>query len=68
MVLPTAVLLAVVPPLAVVLIAAEILLLASVSTALSGVFRAALYQYALEGEAVGPFDQSDLARQFHPKR
>lgn len=43
-------------------------LLVSTGAALSGVFRAALYQFAVKGEAPGPFSEDDLAGSFQPRR
>lgn len=65
---PTILLGSVLLPVAIVLVVIEVILLMSVSTALSGVFRAALYEYAVKGESVGPFAAADLAGQFHPRR
>jgi hypothetical protein len=43
-------------------------LLAAVGATLSGIFNAALYRFATEGEAAGPFQPSDLEGTFRPRR
>jgi hypothetical protein len=43
-------------------------LLVAVGSAVSGVFNAALYRYAMTGEAAGAFDATDLQGSFRPKR
>jgi Family of unknown function (DUF6159) len=43
-------------------------LLVAVSSAMSGVYNAALYRYATTGEAAGPFEPQDLQGAFRPKR
>jgi hypothetical protein len=42
--------------------------LTAVGSALSGIFNAALYRYATEGEAAGAFESTDLQGAFRPKR
>lgn len=42
--------------------------LVAVGTALEGVFRAALYRYAVTGEAAGPFSADDLGGSFRSRR
>jgi Family of unknown function (DUF6159) len=42
--------------------------LTAVGSALSGIYNAALYRYATEGEAAGAFDSTDLQQSFRPKR
>jgi hypothetical protein len=41
--------------------------LTAVGSALAGVYNAALYRYATEGEAAGAFDSTDLQGAFRPK-
>jgi Family of unknown function (DUF6159) len=42
--------------------------LTAVGSALSGVYNAALYRYATDGQAAGAFDSADLQQSFRPKR
>lgn len=62
------VLIAVVPPVGIVLMVVAVGVLMGVGGALSGVFNAALYQYATTGQAVGGFAEGDLSGAFRPKK
>lgn len=55
---------AAVPLLGILLGVVTVGLLVSTAAALSGIFRAALYQYAVSGEAIGPFTTEDLGGSF----
>lgn len=66
--LVAAALAAALPILGIVVGVVAIVLLISIGSALSGIFRAALYQYAVEADALAPFTTDDLAGSFVPKR
>ncbi|HLG00089.1 MAG TPA: DUF6159 family protein [Acidimicrobiia bacterium] len=66
--LVTGLLAAAVPPVGITLLVVEVVAFCAIGTAMGGVFRAVLYQYAVSGAVAGPFSSSDLASQFHPKR
>jgi hypothetical protein len=53
--------------LGVVVMVAALLVVAAVGSALSGVFRTALYRFAVLGEAPKGFDQDQIAHAFRPK-
>lgn len=50
------------------LLIAVTVVLALIQSALTGIYSAALYRYATQGEAGGPFDGDMLGQAFHPKR
>jgi hypothetical protein len=59
---------ALMPPLGIVLFIVAIGALMGIGGALSGVFNAALYQYATAGQIVGGFSETDMAGAFRPKK
>jgi Family of unknown function (DUF6159) len=59
---------AAVPLLGVPLLVLALGALMAVGSALSGIFNAALYQYAVAGDAIGPFTADDLGGAFRPRR
>ncbi|MEX0832744.1 MAG: DUF6159 family protein [Actinomycetota bacterium] len=59
---------AAVPPVGIALFVISIAAMIGIGGALSGVFNAALYQFATTGQAEGGFSQTDLEAAFRPKR
>lgn len=58
----------VVPPLGILFGFVGIGLVATAGSAMTGIFNAALYRYAIEGHAGGPFSADQLREAFRPKR
>jgi uncharacterized protein DUF6159 len=56
------------PIIGIPLLVVSIAVLAAVGSAMSGIFNAALYRYAVAGEAGGAFSAEDLGATFKPKR
>ena len=61
-------LIVVLPPLGIALMILAVGVMIGLGGALSGVFNAALYQYATTGQAVGTFALEDLQGSFRPKK
>jgi hypothetical protein len=66
--LPLVLLAAAVPPIGIPIAILAMLALMAAGAACSGVFNAALYRYAIGGEAAGVFSREDLDAAFRPKR
>ena len=58
----------VVPPPGILFGFVGIGLVATAGSAMTGIFNAALYRYAIEGHAGGPFSADQLNNAFRPKR
>jgi hypothetical protein len=61
-------LIAVAAPVGIVLMILAVGAMIGIGGALSGVFNAALYQYATAGQIVGGFSEADMAATFRPKK
>lgn len=59
---------AVAMPIGIAIVVLTVAALVSVSSVLTGIFNAALYRFATEGEASGTFTPEDLEGSFRPKR
>lgn len=65
---PLALLIAAAPPIGIPIAVLALLALSAAGSACSGVFNAALYRYAVGGQAAGVFSREDLDAAFRPKR